>query len=256
MLEILRLINFISIIMSKGPIIARINLIVRGKNYFAIYVTSLANGCESEIKLPDTADISAFEPEKIITYYLSEEVSTNENFMSSTHNIGCPVIIFSSDCLGKPLKSSILWLKKGKKMLNLQKLPRLVEILLGLSPYYGKRRDLAEKALEVLNLTQDPETIDALFSMKAENLYALLGDMFEPLPQATAVSLSRSFRLAVIEDCFIPVEIADCLLTMATSGVDLENPYRRDLRHILFLALMHGESKETINDFIANYERQ
>lgn len=256
MLEISCLTNFIFIIMSKGPITARIDQVVKGNGCLTLCVTSITNERESRIKLPALADISAFEPDKIITFYLAEEVSNGETFTVHRREDGQPVLIFLSDDQGQPLKNGLLWLEKGSETLKLQKLPRVVEILLELSSYYGKRRALVEKALEVLKLTQDAETIDALFSMKAENLYALLGDMFEPLPQATAISLSRSFRLAVVEDCLIPVQIADCLLSMSASGVDLENPRKRDLRHILYLALMHGESKETVNDFIDRYERQ
>ncbi|MBO5039057.1 MAG: hypothetical protein J6C85_06370 [Alphaproteobacteria bacterium] len=242
--------------MSKGPITARIDKVVKGKDCFSVCVTVLADERKSEIKIPDTADVSAFAEDKIITFHLAEDVSNNENFTVHKREDGQPVLIFLSDEQGFPFKNGLLWLEKGKETLTLEKLPQIAELLLEVSPYYSKRRVLVEKALEVLKLAQDPETIDALFSMKAENLYALLGDTLEPLPQTTAFPLTRSLRLAVIEDFFIPVQIADCLLSLATSGVDLENPRRRDLWHILFLALMHGESKETVNDFIARYERQ
>lgn len=256
MLGRLRLINFIFIIMSKGPITARIDQVENGKDCFIVSVTSVSHARKSKIKIPNSADISAFEPDKFITFCLAEDVSTDETFMHHGRDDERAVVVFLSNDYGKPYKNNHLWLEKGKTMLNLQKLPHIVETLFEVSSYYRERRILVEKALDVLNLTQDLETVDALFSMKAKNLYLLLGNKLEPLPQATACQLGSGLRLTVIEDFFIPVQIADCLLAMAENNIDLENPCRRDLRHLLFLAQMHGESKEKIDAFIANYKQQ
>ena len=45
-------------------------------------------------------------------------------------------------------------------------------------------------------------------------------------------------------------------IALALAGADLEHPRRRDLRQILSLALLHGETQAKIYDFIASYERE
>lgn len=239
--------------MSKGPFIARIDKVVKGKNCVTACVTSLANGRQSEIKLPDTVDLSQLVPDVIIGYYLEENVSSSENFSPKQREETLPVLVFLSDDEGMPLEKGLILLKEGNRVLTLQKLPHIVDALLDVSPYYRTREVLVAKALNVLDITQDADTLDALFSMKVENLYALLGNILAPLPQTKAAPPSLELQSFVVKNIFIPVQIADCLLSMASNGANLENPSECDLRDILRLASVHGENQETIDNFIARY---
>ncbi len=223
-------------IMSKGPITARINKISAAENFHILDVEQLCNEKRETVKLPQTADISRLCPGSVITYYRAEDGIIPENIhdMPEEERV---VLVFSrnGDGIGiPPQEERMMWMDKGDRLVTLEKLPRIVEILLGLSSYYGKRRDIVEKSLEILEMSQDPETIDALFSVRPNVLDELFGEKF------TVIS----------------VQIADSLLALAMAGADLEHPRRRDLRPILALAALHGETQSKIYDFMTAYERE
>ena len=152
------------------------------------------------------------------------------------------VLVFSQKMEDDKSKngSKVFWISKGEKLPALEKvlvqdkLPRVITILLGLSAYYGLREDFAKEALNILRMSQDPEAIDALFSVSANTLRDLLGEKF------SAVS----------------VQIADSLIGLALADGDLEHPRKRELRQILMLATLHGEPHQKIYDFISSYERE
>ena len=83
-------------------------------------------------------------------------------------------------------------------------------------------------------MSQDPEAIDALFSVSSETLSDLLGENFST----------------------VSVQIADSLINLALADGDLEHPRKRELRQILMLATLHGETRKKIYDFISEYERE
>lgn len=254
MLKTYRLIKFM-FIMSKGPFVARINRVDRENECNVLKLVRLRDERKSEVKMPADVDISALKSGMVITYYLAEDDWADVNFQQIKHE-DRPVVIFESCEHGEPVKEFFLWLEKGECVLKLEKLPKIAEILLNQSYFYSARRILVEKSLDILKLTQDPETIDALFSMPPLTLYKLLGETVHTLSQKEAAKMCPEVRWVYVRDAFVCIQIADSLLAMAHSGVDLESPRRRDLRRILGLALLHGENEEKINDFIASYKRE
>ena len=222
--------------MSKGPFTARINQIDTAENFHILQVEQLTeqffHGQKETLKVPVDERLSSLRSGDVITYYRAEE----EYVITETpHSEERVVLLFkrSSDGLGLPEKRC-LWIAPGKPLMQLPDLPRIVQILLGLSSYYGKREDLVRAALDILALSQDAEAIDALFSIRPDLLDKLLG----------------------MEYAVVSVQVADSLIALALAGTDLEHPRRRDLRQILSLALLHGEAQAKIYDFIASYERE
>lgn len=222
--------------MSKGPFTARINQIDTAENFHILQVEQLTeqffHGQKETLKVPVDERLSSLRSGDVITYYRAEE----EYVITETpHSEERVVLLFkrSSDGLRLPEKRC-LWIAPGKPLMQLPDLPRIVQILLGLSSYYGKREDLVRGALDILALSQDAEAIDALFSIRPDLLDKLLG----------------------MEYAVVSVQVADSLIALALAGADLEHPRRRDLRQILSLALLHGETQAKIYDFIASYERE
>ena len=203
--------------MSKGPFTARINQIDTAENFHILQVEQLTeqffHGQKETLKVPVDERLSSLRSGDVITYYRAEE----EYVITETpHSEERVVLLFkrSSDGLGLPEKRC-LWIAPGKPLMQLPDLPRIVQILLGLSSYYGKREDLVRAALDILALSQDAEAIDALFSIRPDLLDKLLG----------------------MEYAVVSVQVADSLIALALAGADLEHPRRRDLRQILSLAL-------------------
>lgn len=238
-------------IMSKGPFTVRINKVVKTELFNVLDMTHVCNERKDELKMPLTVNISELPPKSIITYYLADDDLADEQ-MNRIERDERPVVMFSSDENGNPAKTgNFLWLAQGNLELQLKKLPRIVEILLGISAYYGKRRDIVEKSLEILKLTQEPETIDALFSMSAPRLCALFGEKIHPSAKPEVLP---SMKEEMLCEAIIPLQIADALVSLYSMGADLEHPHRRSLRHMLVLALLHGESRKLIEEFIESYE--
>ena len=216
--------------MSKGPKTARINKIGAAENFHLLWVSSCFNGKVDVVMLPQSVDISALKRGDIITYYLAEE--TCDERLSGQSQKERAVLVFKRLPDEQGVDGSFFWVSAGEKTLYFQKIPCIVEILLRLSAYYGKREKLVVTSLKILEMTQDVEALDALFSMRPEVLDPLLG----------------------MKNSVIPVQIADSLVSLSLSGADLEQPRRRDLRQMLSLAILHGEPPRKIYDFISNYK--
>lgn len=236
---------------------ARINQIDTVDSFHVLKVTELAHEKEDVVKIPIDVDISPLSKGSVITYYRAEEdLSVDEVKIPAPGHI---VLIFKRQNQEEKLPDKdkrFLWLEKGTELLSVERLPRIVEILLGVSDYYGKRRDLVEKSLEILKLTQDPETLDALFSMPIIRLYDLLGDKVYPSVVQKNLPLCYAGNALQVSDAFISVQIADQLVALALAGADVEHPRRRDVRQILSLAVLHGLPHQTAHDFIVSYERE
>ncbi len=230
--------------MSKGPLTARINKIGAAENFRVFDVELLNDHCYGRVevfKLPQTEMTSRLQKGDTVTYYYAEDIVggkvSDEIKIFGQHKSRDEervVLLFKCMADGEKLplpEERVLWLDKGEKLLILDHLPRLVEILLEVSPYYGRRRLSVEKSLDVLKMSQDPETIDALFSIRPEKLDALLG----------------------CKDMLFAVQIADALLYLASSGADLEHPRHRELRQILSLAMLHGLPEKTVREYIDSY---
>lgn len=236
---------------------ARINKIDTADCFHVLCVADLRTEQKDEVKIPVSVDISPLSPGCVIVYYRAEEEYSKAE--GETPSSGRIVLLFTISRAGYGKASNqdrFLWLEKGETLFNLERLPRIAEILLGISDYYGKRRDVVEKSLEILKLTQDPETLDALFSLRPEVLHILLADKACPVTKEQLASLSLKDRNGLISDAVISVQIADILVALSQSGADFEHPRRRDVRQILSLALIHGASYRTVNDFIVGYERE
>lgn len=109
------------------------------------------------MKVPADERLSSLRSGDVVTYYRAEE----EYVITETpHSEERVVLLFkrSPDGLGLPEKSC-LWIAPGKPLMQLPDLPRIVQILLGLSSYYGKREDLVRAALDILALSQDAEAM-------------------------------------------------------------------------------------------------
>lgn len=231
--------------MSKGPFNARIKEISVSESRVLIKVEPLelwdmflgveepsSNELET-IALPNNTAICWLNPGDIITYYRAEKEVSSDG--KAQH--GAVVLAFKRSHKGTMLpkeSEQFFWLSKGKPLAEIKALPRVVEILCELSDYYGKRRYVLEMTTEILNCTQDPEAIDALFSIRKEVLTQLLGN----------------------EESFIAVQVADSLMTLLLSGADLDHPNRHDLRQFLSLAVMHGTPQADVDAFIASYKSE
>ena len=212
------------IIMSKGPVTASVINIDTAGGFHSIKVKDVISGKEDLVILPSSADIQTLKKDDM--------EQTDEERV---------VLLFSRKGEGNASQSSkVFWIAKGEKLPALEKvleqneLPRVIVILLSLSAYYGKREDFAKEALNILRMSQDPEAIDALFSVSSETLSDLLGENFST----------------------VSVQIADSLINLALADGDLEHPRKRELRQILMLATLHGETRKKIYDFISEYERE
>ena len=233
--------------MSKGPIIARINQIDTADGFRTIQAEQLFeqffHGRKETLQLPENDELKRLAVGDAITFYRAEDNVETGEAMENLRDFDRRdqkeriVLLFKCQPNGQGFPSKeerVFWLDKGEKLLELEKLPRIIEILLGLSMYYGKRREAVEKSLDILRLSQDPEAIDALFSVRPEKLDELLGG----------------------EDMLFAVQIADAMLALKLAGADLEHPRRRDLRQILSLAVLHGTAERTVKDFIDAYQRE
>lgn len=221
--------------MSKGPITARVMNIDTAGSFRLIRVEEYISRKEDLVILPLSADISELRCGDVISYYRADEQEISSMKQTDEERI---VLLFTRK--EEATTSKVFWISKGEKLPAIEKvleqneLPRIITILLSLSAYYGKREDFAKEALTILRMSQDPEAIDALFSVSSETLHDLLGE------KISAVS----------------VQIADSLVNLALADGDLEHPRKRELRQILMLATMHGESHQKIYDFISAYERE
>lgn len=224
--------------MSKGPISARVLNIDTAGGFHSIKVQNVISGKEDLVILPSSADIQKLTKDDIITYYRADEQEITSMEQTDEERV---VLLFSRQGEGNASQTSkVFWIAKGEKLPALEKvleqneLPRVIVILLSLSAYYGKREDFAKEALNILRMSQDPEAIDALFSVSSETLSDLLGENFST----------------------VSVQIADSLINLALADGDLEHPRKRELRQILMLATLHGETRKKIYDFISEYERE
>lgn len=224
--------------MSKGPITACVINIDTAGGFHSIKVKDVISGKEDLVILPSSADIQTLKKDDIVTYYRADEQEITSMEQTDEERV---VLLFSRKGEGNaPQSSKVFWIAKGEKLPALEKvleqneLPRIIVILLSLSAYYGKREDFAKEALNILRMSQDPEAIDALFSVSSETLSDLLGENFST----------------------VSVQIADSLINLALADGDLEHPRKRELRQILMLATLHGETRKKIYDFISEYERE
>ncbi len=221
--------------MSKGPITARVINIDTAGSFHSIKVNNTITGKDDLVILPSSADIGKLKINDLITYYRADEQEICSMKQTDEERI---VLLFVRK--EDVATSKVFWISKGEKLPAIEKvleqdeLPRVITILLSLSAYYGKREDFAQEALNILRMSQDPEAIDALFSVSTATLVDLLGEKFSP----------------------VSVQIADSLINLALADGDLEHPRKRELRQILMLATMHGESHQKIYDFISAYERE
>lgn len=226
------------IIMSKGPVTASVINIDTAGGFHSIKVKNVISGKEDLVILPSSADIQTLKKDDIVTYYRADEQEIISMEQTDEERV---VLLFSRKREGDASQTSkVFWIAKGEKLPALEKvleqneLPRIIVILLSLSAYYGKREDFAKEALNILRMSQDPEAIDALFSVSSETLSDLLGENFST----------------------VSVQIADSLINLALADGDLEHPRKRELRQILMLATLHGETRKKIYDFISEYERE
>lgn len=232
-------------VMSKGPFNARVKEIRASKKHIFLTVEPLelsdvhlwqeqSSPEELEIiALPRNVDVNWLNPDDVITYYRAEKKSESNDDEPN----GAVVVAFNRTPDGTSLPEEgkrFFWVRGGELLAEINDVPRVVEILCGLSDYYGKRRDVLEMTIEILNCTQDPEAIDALFSIRKEVLNQLLGN----------------------NESSVAVQVADSLMTLLLSGADLEHPSRRDLRQFLSLAVMHGTPQADVDAFIASYESE
>ena len=226
---------------------ARINQIDAAGNFHVFNVELLNEHCygKAEVfKLPQTEVTGRLQKGDIVTYYYAEDfagsaIGEDGKIFWPRESRGEERVVLLFKCASdeenfpRP-EERVLWLDKGERLLTLDHLPRLVEILLEVSPYYDRRRSAVEKSLDVLELSQDPETIDALFSIRPEKLDVLLGG----------------------KDMLFAVQIADALLYLASLGADFEHPRRRELRQILSLAVFHGTPEKAVREYIDSYYRE
>lgn len=225
--------------MSKGPITACVTRIDIAGGFQSIKVKSYILQKEDLVVLPISADISKLKCGDYITYYRADEQEITSMEQTDEERV---VLVFSQKIEDDKSKngSKVFWISKGEKLPALEKvleqneLPRIITILLSLSAYYGLREDYVKEALNILRMSQDPEAIDALFSVSAKTLTDLLGEKFST----------------------VSVQVADSLIGLALADGDLEHPRKRELRQILMLATLHGEPHQKIYDFISNYERE
>ena len=247
--------------MSKGPYCAYVKQILTDDISHKISTELKANCQNILLELPKEVDIRKLNIDDHISFYLSSPQSEDGDIKAKEQKV---VLIFkhSKDEMrlfrnvhGSSIENDWFYIYKGEKLLELDKLPKCINLLMGISPFYGKRFDLVKKALEILDLTQDPDTLDALFSMKPQVIYELLQDKVCLCSNDELSKLPSYVRDTLIEETYIPVQIADLLVSMKLNGADLENPYKRDLPLIFALATIHGTPSNIINEFMSGYVR-
>lgn len=242
--------------MSRGPFRANVINITHVDGYHELTVKLESTGADEVILVSDEADIEAISNiGDCVVYYLAEPDNIDND--KKSNNIA--VVIYKefysvSSVESLPILKSWYWIRKGNKILNIDKLPKVIDILLGLSCFYGKRKELVEKALTVLELTQDEHTLDALFSMPPLTLYELLNDNVCLDNYETICSIDEEIRCSIIIDTIIPLQIADLLVNLKLSGADFEKPTKHDLAQTLALAVIHGENPYKIQNFICSYD--
>ena len=242
--------------MSNGPFYAFIEKISDLDDRYEILVLLKYRCQRSTIFLPKSVDITHLQVEDNICYYLSscEKESERRVVLLFKHNKD--YLSPFRHTFETPILKDWFYIYKGDKVLELNELPQAMNLLLTLSTFYSKRHELVKKSLEILEITQDQCALDAIFSMKPEKIYELLGDKVCLCSNEELSSLNPYIRNSIIEDAFIPVQIADLLVSLKLNGADLDNPYRRDLPQILALAVIHGTPYEVINEFISDYKRR
>lgn len=243
--------------MSKGPYYANVKMISSNESGHQISVVLSGTLAERTIVLPLEFSIENLKIKDRICYYLSSpETKENEKEPAEQRVVFLSKIegdLFYEDRM--PKICDWFYVYKGEKILELDKLPKIILALLKVSPFYEKRRELVERALGILEITQDPDALDALFSMKCLRLYEVLGDKVCLYPKNELLKLQPYTRSTIIEDAFIPVQIADLLISLKMYGADINNPYKRDLSQVMALAIVHGTPYETVKTFINNYNR-
>lgn len=244
--------------MSKGPYYANVKSISSSVSGHQILVVLSGTLSERTIELPKKFSIENLKVKDKICFYLSSP-ETKENGTQATSQrvvllYKIDSYLFDDDRL--PKICDWFYVYEGEKVLELEKLPKIIINLLSLSPFYNKRKVLVERALGILELTQDIDALDALFSMKCLRLYEVLGDRVCLCPYEDLIKLQPYTRDAIIEDAFIPVQIADLLVSLKNSGADIENPYKRDLMQVMALAIIHGTPYVIVRDFVNGYTRQ
>ena len=239
--------------MSKGPFYARVVKITEHDNLHKIVVQAPENLFTEVIRVFDCENFCLKEGDNI-AYYLDE--ATSQDVFSNE----CDVVVLFKHNIGAKCKDDIPILKdwyyarKGERILELKKLPKIIDILFEISDYYRKHKNIAQKTLEILDITQDAEALDALFSMPPFMIYELFGDKVCLESYETVCSVSDNLRLETISNAFIPVQLADILVTMKTLGQNIDNPQNtEDLTNISFLAILHGEDPKSIQNFINSY---
>ncbi|MBQ8751332.1 MAG: hypothetical protein IJZ30_06835 [Alphaproteobacteria bacterium] len=244
--------------MSKGPFRASVINITHVDSYHKLTVKSDSTCLDDVIFISDNANIEVINIGDCIVYYLEEkDSSVNEDDRSKNIVVVIYKEFYSVSSHGLfPVLKSWYWIRKGEQILQLDKLPGIIEILFNLSRYYRNRKKLAQKAIDILNTTQDVEALDALFSMHPCTLYEVLSDRVCLDDYETICSVDEKVRKQTINDAFIPVQIADLLVNLKANGADIENPHKRDLFQITAMAITHGEKPKDVHDFISSYERK
>lgn len=243
--------------MSKGPFRASVINITHVDGYHELTVKSDSTCLDDVIFISDIANIEVINIGDSIVYYLEEKDSSISEEDRSKNIV---VVIYKefysvSSPMLFPVLKSWCWIRKGEQILQLDKLPGIIEILFNLSRYYRNRKKLAQKAIDILNTTQDVEALDALFSMHPCTLYEVLSDKVCLDDYETICSVEEKARNQAINDTFIPVQIADLLVNLKANGADVENPHKRDLFQITAMAITHGEKPKDVHDFISSYKR-
>jgi hypothetical protein len=242
--------------MSNGPYYAFIEKISPLDDRFEISVLQKDRCQNNTIFLPIDVEISHLKIGDNICYYLCSCDNEIEKRV---------VLLFKHDkdslnpfrySFRTPILKDWFYVYKGDKILELKELPQVINLLLTLSTFYSKRYELVKKSLDILDITQDPCALDAIFSMRPEKIYELLGDNVCLCSNDLLMQLEPYSRNSIIEDSFIPVQIADLLVNLKLSGVDIYKPFRRDLPQVLTLAVIHGTPYEVIKDFFYSYKRE
>ena len=243
--------------MSKGPFRASVINITHVDGYHELTVKSDSTCLDDVIFISDIANIEVINIGDSIVYYLEEkDSSVSEDDRSKNIVVVIYKEFYSVSSHGRfPVLKSWYWIRKGEQILQLDKLPGIIEILFNLSRYYRNRKKLAQKAIDILNTTQDVEALDALFSMHPCTLYEVLSDKVCLDDYETICSVEEKARNQAINDTFIPVQIADLLVNLKANGADVENPHKRDLFQITAMAITHGEKPKDVHDFISSYKR-
>ncbi|MBR5598688.1 MAG: hypothetical protein IKW39_01470 [Alphaproteobacteria bacterium] len=247
--------------MSRGPYYAYVEQIESTDKGHKITVLLKSTYKRSSLEFSGEIDFSSLKIGDNICYYQSLPDSQNNNSEEKKNKV---VLMFKHQkeasnpfryTFTTPIVKDWIYIYKGKKILELEKIPRIIGMLVNLSDFYRDRHELVEKALGILEITQDIDTLDALFSMKPDVIHELLGDKVCLYSDDELKKLQPYTRKGIIEDAFIPVQIADLLVSLKLANVDLHNPHRRDLPMVMALAVIHGTSYDLIRSFIQNYKR-